>query len=191
MIFFVWLMVNSEKLMSRGLARSCQQIESDGVLTLETSAFCNSLREFTNFISLLLITSLLFYLPVHVAQQWYINNLVPFSFGVFLIDTVSLPVCLFVSLRPRRNNKANFAPVSSLNKKILRKFSVEVLFKEIGNFSHDLPLYSRIHKVGFEPGDLTNAILSGIKQICEFKGQDKVEFSPTPYPCLPNRSADL
>ena len=47
MIFFVWLMVNSEKLMSRGLARSCQQIESDGVLTLETSAFCNSLREFT------------------------------------------------------------------------------------------------------------------------------------------------
>lgn len=67
-----------------------------------------SLREFMNFISLLLITSLLFYLPVHVAQQWYINNLVPFSFGVFLIDTVSLPVCLFVSLWPRRNNKANF-----------------------------------------------------------------------------------
>lgn len=95
MIFFVWLMVNSEKLTFR-------------VLTLETSAFCNSLREFMNFISLLLITSLLFYLPVHVAQQWYINNLVPFSFGVFLIDTVSLPVCLFVSLWPRRNNKANF-----------------------------------------------------------------------------------
>lgn len=108
MIFFVWLMVNSEKLTFRGLARSCQQIESDGLLTLETSAFCNSLREFTNFISLLLITSLLFYLPVHVAQQWYINNLVPFSFGVFLVDTVSLPVCLFVSLWPRRNNKANF-----------------------------------------------------------------------------------
>ena len=101
-------MVNSEKLTFRGLARSCKQIESDGLLTLETSAFCNSLREFTNFISLLLITSLLFYLPVHVAQQWYINNLVPFSFGVFLVDTVSLPVCLFVSLWPRRNNKANF-----------------------------------------------------------------------------------
>lgn len=56
MIFFVLLMVNSEKLTFR-------------VLTLETSAFCNSLREFMNFISLLLITSLLFYLPVHVAQQ--------------------------------------------------------------------------------------------------------------------------
>ena len=98
---------------------------------------------------------------------------------------------MFVTLWPRRNNKANFTPVSFLNKKILRQFSVEVLFKEIGNFFHDLPLYSRTHKVGFEPGDLPNAILLGIKQICQFKGQDKVEFSHTPYPCLPNRSADL